>query len=106
MAEERVEQEQLGGEQDPDQQDQDFEVELPQEGALAEELERSEFCRTAARANHRLLTWPSPNLIGSANLKTLGPNEQAICVVLQMWTGLCNVPRPPPVQWLRKEAGD
>lgn len=87
------------------EQEECVEVELPRAGTLAEQLERSEICRGAMRATHRLLAWPSPQLIGTASLKTLGLNEKIIYVALEMWSSVCRVAKPPPIQWLKKEAG-
>ena len=73
--------------------------------ALARRWDAHAMVRESVRATGKLLAWVSPNHTGVANKVSLRLNRFVIRAVLEEWVVASNVPKSPPIGWLREEAG-
>ena len=80
-------------------------VVLPEPGTLARAFDASQECRNQLRALQKVLAWERPELIGAANLRSAALNVEPLIVLLEFWCCICPTAKPPPVNWLKAEAG-
>lgn len=82
-----------------------LEVQLPEQGHLANGWEQCCPIRHLLRSDGRLLRWPSVKLTGVPSKRSVNLNEQVLQVATREWAQVCPVPKGPPISWLKAEAG-
>ena len=78
----------------------------PAKFELAKLWEADGLIRATWRVNKfKLLCWVKPTLVGVASLRALALNKKAVELALLTWTSFATMPKSPPVDWLKQEAG-
>lgn len=81
------------------------EVHLPVPRKLAQKWEGNALIRGSLREGKRLLQWPQPQQTCVATVAAVKLNRQVVVELMELWAGCCPIPKSPPVDWIRNEAG-
>lgn len=77
----------------------------PEKHLLAKTLEADVHVRDTFRTNKfQLLSWTSPETVGTASLKALALNVQVIKISLEVWGSATALPKAMTIDWLKDEA--
>ena len=66
--------------------------------------EREDLVRERARAEHRILVWPEPHLVGAPSLRAFSMNRVIIELTAQWWAPQCDQPESLQIATIREEA--